>query len=483
MRHDLLVNVAKLYYEQHLSQLQISRKLGVSRSSVSNLLKQCRAQGIVEIRINDSSTHAQRMQRELCARFGLAHAIVLPSDPDPEQAKVHVGRAAAGLVDPLLRDGVRIGISWGTTLYQLVRHITPAALNGVEVIQLHGGLGAGNPDIDGFGLAQKLAEKLRGSYRIMQAPIIVGSVELRRMLQQEPGISAALKSGAGADIALFGIGSNIPGISSLVRAGYLSERESLALLSAGAVATVCGLQIGADGAVVPSDLNDRLVGIDRETLVRIPVRVGAAAGARKAEAVLAAIRGSFVTALVVDEAIASRVLSSRPLSVEDLGVQPGIGKSFVDDPGDVPDHLPSAAEIEIIAARRRCSRTTRSPCRETHRPARRRLRTSTARSAPPRPRDLPAVELRAVPHAVKEREARQVPRGPSREKGRCLFPLPRELAGRGEPPEDEQAAGAAEVTGGCPPGRAASHGRDRAPGSPGAGRSCSRGAPGAEAME
>jgi deoxyribonucleoside regulator len=310
MRHDLLVNVAKLYYEQDLSQLQISQRLGISRSSVSNLLQQCRALGIVEIRINDTSSHAQRMQRELCARFGLSDAVVLPSDPDPEQAKVHVGRAAAALVEPLLRDGVRIGISWGTTLYQLVRHIAPAALEGVEVVQLHGGLGSGNPDIDGFGLAQKLAEKLRGSYRIMQAPIFVQSVELRRMLQLEPGIAAALESGAGADIALFGIGSNIPGISSLVRAGYLREEESGALLAAGAIATVCGLQIGADGAVFPSALNDRLVGIDGATLLRIPVRVGAAAGASKAEAVMAAIRGRLVTALVVDEAIAAQVLST-----------------------------------------------------------------------------------------------------------------------------------------------------------------------------
>jgi deoxyribonucleoside regulator len=310
-RHELLVEVARLYYERDLSQLEISAKLGISRSSVSNLLQKCRDQGIVEIRIHDLSSHSQRMQRELCARFGLTDAVVLPSEPDPEQAKVHTGSAAAALVDPLLRNGIRIGISWGTTLYQLVRHITPAALEGVEVIQLHGGLGAGNPDIDGFGLAQKLAEKLRGSYRIIQAPIMVQSVELRRMLLEEPDIRAALQSGADADIALFGIGSNIPGISSLVRAGYLREEESVALLAAGSIGTVCGLQIDADGAVVPSDQNARLVGIDRESLLQIPFRLGAAAGVRKAEAVLAAIRGKFVTALVVDEAIASHLLSAQ----------------------------------------------------------------------------------------------------------------------------------------------------------------------------
>jgi DNA-binding transcriptional regulator LsrR (DeoR family) len=310
-RRDLLVDVARLYYEQDLSQLEISRRYDISRSSVSNLLKLCRDQGIVEIRIHDSSSHTARMQHDLVSRFGLVHAVVVPASPDPAQATVHVGRAAAAWLEPRIRDGLRIGISWGTTLYELVRHVSPAARVGIEVVQLHGGLGAGNPDIDGFGLAQKLAEKLRGSYRLMQAPMIVQDFALKRMLLQEPGIAQALRAGAAVDIALFGIGSNIPGISSLVRAGYLREEESAALLSQGAVGTVCGLQIDVEGRALSSGVNDRLIGIDRDTLLGIPVRLGAAAGAQKADAVLAALRGSLITTLVVDEETAARILSTR----------------------------------------------------------------------------------------------------------------------------------------------------------------------------
>ena len=310
-RRDFLVEVARLYYEQDLSQLEISRRCGISRSSVSNLLKLCRDQGIVEIRINDSSSHTVRMQHALCSRFDLAHAVVVQASPDPGQATVHVGRAAAAWLEPRTRDGLRIGISWGTTLYELVRHVSPAVHDGIEVVQLHGGLGAGNPDIDGFGLAQKLAEKLRGSYRLVQAPMIVQDAELKRMLLQEPGIAQALRAGAAVDIALFGIGSNIPGISSLVRAGYLRAEESLALLSQGAVGTVCGLQIDAQGRALTSGVNDRLIGIDRDTLVRIPLRLGAAAGAQKADAVLAALRGNLITTLVVDEEVAARILAAE----------------------------------------------------------------------------------------------------------------------------------------------------------------------------
>ena len=177
----------------------------------------------------------------------------------------------------------------------------------MEVVQLHGGLGSGDPDIDGFGLAQKLAEKLSGSYSIIQAPIAVQSVELRDMLMREPRIAETLKRGAEAGIALFGIGSNQPSISSLVRSRALSDEESRQLVLAGEIGTVCGLHIDAEGGVSKGSLNQRLVGISIDSLRRIPVRIGLAAGKEKTAAVRAALRGGFITALVVDEEIAEAI--------------------------------------------------------------------------------------------------------------------------------------------------------------------------------
>lgn len=310
-RRDFLVEVAKLYYEQDLSQAQIAGRFDISRSLVSHLLKLGRAQGIVEIRINDPRSRAVRLQRRLCDRFELKNAMVVPSGPDAEQTKAQVGRSAAALLEPLLNDNLKIGISWGTTLHLLVSAVRPLALKGVEVVQLHGGLGSGDPDIDGFGLAQKLAALLSGSYRIIQAPIVVQSVELRDMLMREPRIAETLRHGAEARIALFGIGSNIPAISSLVRTGALTAQESQALLDEGAIGTVCGLHIDAEGRVSPSSLNQRLVGLSAEALAGIPLRMGVAAGIEKAAAVRGALRGRFVTSLVVDEEIAEAVVGEE----------------------------------------------------------------------------------------------------------------------------------------------------------------------------
>jgi len=309
-RRDFLIETAKLYYEQGLSQEDIARRFGISRSSVSLALKACREQKIVEIRIQDSPTALLRLQLELEERFRLFRAVVVPAEPDPEGAKARVGQAAASLLEVELGDGLRVGLSWGTTLFQVVRQVRPLGLSGSEVIQLHGGLGAEDPAIDACGLAQSLAEKLHGRYRIIQAPISVGSREMRDLLVREPGIAETLRLAAKADLALFGVGSNAPALSSLVRTGYLSAAQSRQLLAAGALGTVCGLHLDARGRPFPCPWNERVVGIDAEALLRIPRRIGVAAGQGKAEAVRAALLGGLINTLVTDEGLARILLES-----------------------------------------------------------------------------------------------------------------------------------------------------------------------------
>jgi len=308
-RRDFLIEVARLYYERELSQQDIARRFGISRSSVSLALKACREEKIVEIRIAGSPSALLRLQAELKERYSLAAAVVSPGEQDVEQAKRRVGQAAAAYLEGELAGDLRIGLSWGTTLFQVVRHMRSLELRGVEVVQLHGGLGAEDPAIDAFGLAQSLAEKLHGRYRIIQAPISVASRELREQLVREPGIAETLKSGARAGLALFGVGSNRPQVSSLVRTGYLSAAESRRLLADGAVGTVCGLHIDAGGRPFPCPWNERVVGIDAEALLRIPRRVAVAAGPDKADAVRAALQGGLVSTLVTDETLARALLA------------------------------------------------------------------------------------------------------------------------------------------------------------------------------
>ena len=51
---ERMVNVARLYYEENMTQNEIAKKLGISRPLVSILLTEARACGVVTITINQA---------------------------------------------------------------------------------------------------------------------------------------------------------------------------------------------------------------------------------------------------------------------------------------------------------------------------------------------------------------------------------------------------------------------------------------------
>lgn len=311
---DFLVQVATLYYRQGLSQQEIADRSRVSRATVSNALRKAREEGIVEIRIREAPSLAWSLASDLESRFSLPRAIVVPAEHDAASTTTAVGRAAAECLASNLRDGIRIGISWGTTLYQAVSALAAtAAFADVEVVQLLGALGSINPRFDGFELARALAEKLHGQYRVIQAPVIVASRELRELLLREPQIAETLQRAREADIAVLGISSNNPAHSALVRAGFLTVAESREIYASGAVGHICGLHFDVDGKILAHPLNDRAVGISAADLARIPMVIGAASGPEKVEAILGVLRGGLLKILVTDAATARGLLEPAEL--------------------------------------------------------------------------------------------------------------------------------------------------------------------------
>jgi DNA-binding transcriptional regulator LsrR (DeoR family) len=311
---DFLVQVATLYYRQGLSQQDIADRCRISRATVSNALRKAREEGIVEIRIRESPSLAWSLASDLESRFSLPRAVVVPVEHDAASTTVAIGRAAAECLASHLREGIRIGISWGTTLYQAVSALAAtAAFAGVEVVQLLGALGSINPRFDGFELARALAEKLHGQYRVIQAPVIVASRELRELLLREPQIAETLQRAREADIALLGISSNNPAHSALVRAGFLTVEESREIYASGAVGHVCGLHFDSEGRILAYPLNDRAIGISAADLARIPMVIGAASGPEKVEAIRGVLRGGLLKVLVTDAATARGLLEPAEL--------------------------------------------------------------------------------------------------------------------------------------------------------------------------
>ena len=307
---DFYVQIARRYYLDELSQAEVAAEFGISRPTVSNILKDCRDTGIVKIRIeNTSSSLSMAAAERLKAIFNLKHVEVVSSESENTHTLKSAGIAAGGLLLNNLHNEIRIGMSWGTSLYQVVSQLSRTEFVGAEVIQMVGALEAGTNHTDSFELARELSQKLNGSYRTVQAPIVVRSLELKGMLMDEPGIRAVVDRMQEIEVALVGISSNVPETSALVRAGFLKAEESDEILAQGGIGHFCGYHFNVDGKILDIPWNGRIIGIDPEGLSRIPHVIGVACGAEKAAAILAMLRGGHLNSLVTDEAAALRILS------------------------------------------------------------------------------------------------------------------------------------------------------------------------------
>lgn len=312
-RDDLLVTVATLYYELNQNQQEIAERLEMSRSSVSRMIKEARDRGIVEIRIHRPVYRDYRLEQGLIEHFGLQDAYVLITSPDTrdEQALAGVGSLAGRYLERViasLPQGSSIGISWGTGVHAAVSTMAEDRERQIDVVQILGGVGASNPLIDGADLARALASKLGGRNYSLHAPALVKQDGLRDLLVNEPGVREALERAQAVSLAIGGVGTLQREASSYLRAGHLSLAELDTLREQGLVGESAGRFFDIEGRDTPYAVNERVVGISLEQLRHIPRVIAIARGLPKAQSIVGALRGRFLTVLATDDITARVVL-------------------------------------------------------------------------------------------------------------------------------------------------------------------------------
>ncbi|GHV86330.1 sugar-binding protein [Spirochaetia bacterium] len=306
---ELLVEIAKHYYLDSMSQSEIAGLYKISRPTVANMLKECREKGIVEIRINDRSPFNSETGQILTSRYGLETVCIVPHETDYLLTLYKTCLETAGFLGSMLADRMRIGISWGTALYHTIRQMPKLGLVDCEVVQLMGGLGASALYYDGAELARILADKICARSFPVLSPVLVKTRELRDALVKEPGIREALEKTKALDLALVGLSSDQPEDSALVLAGFLSSQEARQIYNEGSCGHLCGYHYDAEGKFMNSPINKRVVGIEPASFLGIKRRIGIACGKQKARAIHAALKGGLITDLFTDELTALQIIS------------------------------------------------------------------------------------------------------------------------------------------------------------------------------
>lgn len=309
-RNRLLVHVARLYYENNYSQEEIAKELHLSRPYVSKLMHAAREAGIIKIQVIDPMNTESHLEAEMRVQFGLKKAIIVPSRTDGKDLQ-YVGEAAARYLDGILQDGMIIGTSWGDTIYQVSEAlISRTDLQKVTYVQLCGGVSDVSSSVHASEIANNFSEKLDSASYLMQTPAIVGSRELKEMLEKDVNMKKILELGKKADVCMFTIGAfGVEGRrSALVRAGYLDQEQTVKLKEKGAVGDICSHMIDAEGRLCDEDLDERTMALSLENIARKKWRIGVAQGVSKEESILGALKSGIMNVLITNERTAMGIL-------------------------------------------------------------------------------------------------------------------------------------------------------------------------------
>ncbi len=304
---DATVWAAWLYYEEGLTQEEISRTLGISRGSVVAMLQEARENGTVSISIATDHLQSVTLARAIMARFGIAECLVVPGDDGRLQDHERVGRAAARLLSERLQPEDVLGVSWGRTVLALSQSMPPRVLPGVSIVQITGSA-IGTYRFSAEACASNIANRIGARCVYLHAPGIVSSAEMKCMLMQEPTLVEQFRIMSTCTKIIYGVGS-VEASSTAFETGFLSPEEGQPYRDRGAVGVLAGRFIDAEGRVVSGELDDRLIGMTIPDIAEIPERICVAAGPDKAAPIRALLAGGYVTVLVTDAATAQALLA------------------------------------------------------------------------------------------------------------------------------------------------------------------------------
>lgn len=296
----MILKVCQLYYEENLSQKEISSQLGISRPQISRMLSSARNNNVVTIKINNPFQDETKLERILMERYHLKDVLILNTGKAGEMGNEpeEFGRMAAECIDAYIMDHNRVGVMSGQTISNLAWSINYLNRRGLEFVPLVGGMGSTSVSWHANAIAQRLSECSGGNCFSLNAPIIVQNKQARDILIQEPEIAAVLKRGASCDVTIVGIGQ-VNMNSTNVKAGTLDNEDIRRLEEAGAVASVCTSYLDAGGKIIETELNERSIGLTLTQLKRSRT-IALAVGKNKVESIKAALSSGYLDVLITN---------------------------------------------------------------------------------------------------------------------------------------------------------------------------------------
>ncbi len=312
----------RIFLHQPIGRRSLALLLGISERILRADVELLKEQGLIDVgpvgmHVTDSGATLikelddviryldgrHELEAKLRDVLGIARVVVVPGDSHKDDSVTRdIGYAAGRVLLEYLHEHCTIAVTGGSSLAMLADVIPrPVQPQSVVVVPARGGLGE-RVELLANTIASRLAERLGGTYRMFHVPESL-SKSTAETLAMEPLIQEVVEHIRAADIVVHGIGEAL----TMARRRKLDAMTISELQAKGAVAEAFGYYFDADGHIIHVM---GTVGLRLEDIAHIPVVIGVAGGAGKAQAIRAAAQAYRIDALVTDEGAGNSILQA-----------------------------------------------------------------------------------------------------------------------------------------------------------------------------
>lgn len=309
---DLLVEIAVMYYLEGKTQTEISQELFMSRPKVSRLLQKARDLNIVDIKINYESDDINRIAKQIQHRFGVENVVIVKTLSTEEETIKEIGKAAANELKYHIKDGVKIGMSWGRTVKAMVDSFKPKNLKDIKIIELFGAVEYGDDSQEFLSIGYEFSQKVNGTFYSLPSPLYINDTKTRNILLDNPIIRNTVNMIDACDFIVTSIGVVNTTLPQRIWDAHVDPKSRKELLAKGAEGYLCAHFFNQDGQFIKHPINDNIIGIKTESIRKNKI-ILIAGGMVKCQAIYSILKGGYINTIVSDDKTLKKILENDKL--------------------------------------------------------------------------------------------------------------------------------------------------------------------------
>ena len=307
-----LVTVAKMYYEDNLTQSQIAKALGVSRPLISIYLSEAKELGIVNIKINSPFEIDNNAMDILCNTYGIRGGALIEGLKSKTMTESMIASSAYEFLKNTANKGDCIGISWGDmigNLVSLMENKSAKVKLGGSVCSLIGNSATANRNYHTDELCRAFGQAFGCEPRFSLAPAFYETNEDLMSISELDYANKSQYSWDNIRFALLNI-ENYPSVPDLATASRFGKRLREA------VGHMASYYYDRNGRIIESE-HDIVYRVSVEQLRHAEIVIGLCGCEVTVPNLIGALRTGIVTHIFVDHRIAQEAIkqSSWPLQV------------------------------------------------------------------------------------------------------------------------------------------------------------------------